>query len=206
MTELFMKQHRGSLDENSTRLLDVIVDSAARMKRLIRAILEFASVEHTAGSEAQPVDTHAAVEAALEQLRGSIEEAGARITLDRLPAVQGHEEQLVRLFQNLIGNGIKYRSDRTPEIRISVEPHKTHWTFSVRDNGRGIEPKYFDKVFQTFSRLNGGSGAPRGSGLGLATCKRIVEAHGGHIWVESEPGKGSNFRFILRRSITNIGR
>jgi len=123
--------------------------------------------------------------------------SGARVTVDRLPVVRGNEIQLVRLFQNLIGNAIKYRSpDRPPRIDVHAERLNGFWQFSIRDNGIGIDPKYQSEIFGLFKRLHGGS-EYSGTGIGLAICQRIVERYGGRIWVESELGQGSTFRFTL---------
>jgi len=197
MTELFLIENRGGLDGKSSHLLDTVVASADRMQRLIRAILDFAAAKEAPNDEMQPVASQGVAQEALEQLQGSVEETGAIVRIDKLPRVRGHREQLVRLFQNLIANALKYHGDRVPEVDISAEVHNIKGcVFSVHDNGIGIDRRCFDKIFQPFQRLSRGTNAA-GSGLGLATCKRIVEAHGGRIWVESEPGKGSTFRFTL---------
>jgi light-regulated signal transduction histidine kinase (bacteriophytochrome) len=125
-----------------------------------------------------------------------MEESGAQVTWDALPQVTAAELQLVQLFQNLVGNAIKYRGDRVPQIHVSAQSTETEWIFSVADNGIGIERKYFDRVFVIFQRLHG-RGEYEGTGIGLAICKRILQQQGGRIWLESEPGVGSKFYFSL---------
>jgi light-regulated signal transduction histidine kinase (bacteriophytochrome) len=137
-----------------------------------------------------------ALDEALINLRQAIEESGATVTRSHLPSIMGDRAQLVQLFQNLIGNAIKYRSERTPQVRVSGERRADHWVISVEDNGMGIEQEYLLTIFQAFRRLHG-SNLP-GTGLGLAICERIVEGFGGKIWAESEAGVGSIFRFTVR--------
>ena len=195
-TEMFLNRHRTKLDPESFRLLDFVVDGADRMKRLIEAILDFS----TAGKEgeASQIDTGAVVSAAIQDLHTAIDQSSADVCVDPLPSVYANGAQLGRVFLNLIGNAIKYHDSRTPlRIVVSAKSRQQEWMFSVKDNGAGIEPKYHDRIFETFQRMHGGS--KRGHGLGLATCKRIVEQHGGRIWVESEPGQGADFRFTLPR-------
>jgi len=128
----------------------------------------------------------------------TIKESGVRVTHGPLPEVMGDDTQLVQLFQNLVGNAVKFRSAASPQIHISSAPADGHWQFSVKDNGIGIDPAQFERIFQIFQRLHTRSEYP-GTGIGLAVCKRIVERHGGRIWVESQPGQGSTFSFTLPR-------
>ena len=148
-----------------------------------------------------------ACEAALDQacadLRAAITESAAEISHGPLPTVRGNAGQLTHLFQNLIGNAIKFHADQPPQVHIGVQQQENHshggaacWVFSVQDNGIGIEPRYFDRIFLIFQRLHNREEYP-GTGIGLAICKKIVERHGGQIWVESELGKGSTFRFTI---------
>lgn len=127
-----------------------------------------------------------------------LHETGGVITSTALPVVVGHRTQLTQLLQNLVGNALKYRGAATPAIHISCTENKDHWQFCVQDNGIGIEPKFFDKIFIIFQRLHGKTEYP-GTGIGLAICKKIVERHGGNIWVDSEPGSGSRFYFTLKK-------
>jgi signal transduction histidine kinase len=196
MIELFLRSNRDRLDEESARILDFVVNGSDRMKRLIDAILEFAMAGHDPNSANVNVDTDAVAKLALQHLQKMSHDA--KISFDSLPVVRGNEEQLLRLFQNLIGNALKYRDKHTPEIHLSASLHADEWVFSVRDNGIGIDPEYHDRIFETFQRLHAAS-EYEGSGIGLATCKRIVSNHGGRIWVDSQPGKGSTFYFTIPR-------
>ncbi len=196
-TELFLSSQRGKLDEESARLLDYVLSGADRMKRLIDAILEFARAGKETCLNRADVDTAAVVRAALQHLQSAIDNKHATIRLEPLPIIFADEEQLLRVFLNLIGNAIKYhKGGNLPEIVVSARAVHNEWTISVKDNGIGIDPKYHDRIFDTFQRLHSAS-EYEGTGLGLATCKRIVQQHGGRIWVESEPGKGSTFCFTI---------
>ena len=147
-------------------------------------------------------NAHKALGTALQNLATTIQESGAVVTQDPLPAVNGDLPQLVSLFQNLIGNSLKFRKEAPPRIHVSAERNGTHWRFSVRDNGIGIAPQYFERIFGVFQRLHTRSQYP-GTGIGLAICKKIVERHGGRIWVESVPGEGATFYFSLLDAQTN---
>jgi signal transduction histidine kinase len=196
MTELFLSRNRHALDAESAKQLAFVVSGADRMKKLIRDVLEMARVNRE--SERSSVDIQAAIEAALQNLRESMDRSGARIMVHGpMPAVQGNEAQLMRLFLNLIGNAIKYRGEKNPDIHIRARQQGPEYEFSLSDNGIGIDPKYHAQIFEPFRRLHRGPEA-EGSGVGLAICKRIVERHQGRIWVESEQGKGSTFYFTLQ--------
>ncbi|MES2467796.1 MAG: PAS domain S-box protein [Verrucomicrobiota bacterium] len=193
--ELLEKDYHGKFDAGADELLRHAVDGATRMQTMIRDLLAYSRV----GTRAQPfveVDCQAALDLALTNLSTAIHESGAVITHDPLPALMADPTQLAQLFQNLIGNGIKFRSGRPPEIHVGAQRQDEGWLFSVRDNGIGIEPQYLDRIFVIFQRLHTRAEYP-GTGIGLAICKRIVERHGGRISVESEPGKGSTFFFTL---------
>lgn len=194
MTQLFLSQNESKLDQDSARMLGFVVSGADRMKRLILDILEFARMGRNA--EASRVEAQAVAESALRYLREAVNQSGARITVGPLPLVQVYEGHLLRLFLNLIGNAIKYRSERTPEIHISASRQGDECVFSVMDNGIGIDPQYHGQIFEPFRRLHSAS-EYEGSGVGLAICKRIVERYHGRIWVESQPGIGSTFCFTL---------
>jgi light-regulated signal transduction histidine kinase (bacteriophytochrome) len=135
----------------------------------------------------------------LDNLKIAITENRTRVTHDPLPTVMGDEIQLIQLLQNLIGNAIKFRREESPQVNISTEQTPNEWVFSIRDNGIGMEPEYFDRIFTIFQRLHSKSEYP-GTGIGLAVCKKIVERHGGRIWVESTPGVGSAFYFTIPRT------
>lgn len=198
-TELLSRRYRGRLDSDADEFIHFAVDGCKRMKTLIQNLLDYSRIGEVRVS-VREVDSYAAVLAAIENLRAAAGACQAAITCDPLPAVEADSMQLVQVFQNLIANAIRYRSDRPPAIRVSAQPHgPLEWNFSVADNGIGIDSQYFEKVFVLFQRL-----LPReqadGTGIGLALCKKIVEGFGGKIWVESEPGVGSTFHFTLPRA------
>jgi len=201
-TQLLGRRYAGQLDSDADEFISYAVDGAARMQRLIQDLLSYSRV----GTKAQDMVTassEAALERALHDLRGAIEESGAQVTHDALPDVLADERQLAQLFQNLIGNGIKYQSGNVPEIHISVADESSDMCiFSVRDNGIGIDAQYSKKIFGMFQRLHGRD-EYAGTGIGLAICKKIVERHGGTISVDSQPGQGSTFSFALPRSERN---
>lgn len=193
---LLERRIRGRLDEQSEQFLTYIVDGAQRMTGLVNDLLQYSQVS-TADASPQAVDLNAVFQSALMNLQHSIEESGAKIVCDVLPQVQGNEGLLERVFQNLIGNSIKYRHpDRAPEVHVRAENFVTYWQFSVTDNGIGFKSEYSEQVFVMFKRLHGAAHYA-GSGIGLAIVKRIVERHGGSVRAESEPGKGSTFYFSL---------
>jgi light-regulated signal transduction histidine kinase (bacteriophytochrome) len=155
----------------------------------------------------QPTDCAAVVQTVLRSLGMAIEESGAEIQCGALPVVMGDAAQLTQLFQNLIANAIKFRGNQSPQIQLRAEPEDAEgafWRFAVQDNGIGIAPEYFDRIFVMFQRLHSRSMHP-GTGIGLAICKKIVERHGGRIWVESAFGKGSIFTFTLSRNTGETG-
>ena len=194
-TQLLQRRYGDRFEGAAKEFMDFIVDGAARMKRLIEDLLAYSRVG-TRGKEFEPVDAGEALRRALVNLRAAIEEAGAAITYDALPTVTADDGQLAQLFQNLIGNALKFRSASVPRIHVSAREDKDHWEFAVRDNGIGIDPQYFERIFMVFQRLHNKDEYP-GTGIGLAICKKVVDRHGGRIWVESEPGKGTAFRFTL---------
>ncbi len=191
---LFVKRYKGKLDEQGDNLLGYIMESTRDMQTLIKDLLEFSRIE-TSTNKIMPVDAALSVAHALANLKTEIDENNAEVTYDEpMPVVMGDRTQIVRLFQNLIGNAIKFHGEATPKIHVSVLQKDDAWVFSVRDNGIGIDPKYYGHIFDIFRRLHGKSEFP-GTGMGLAMCRRIVERMGGRIWVESEPGRGSTFFF-----------
>jgi PAS domain S-box-containing protein len=194
--QLLSERYRGHLDEKADKFIDYAVDGAGRMSVLIRDLLEFSRV-NTRGEELRSVDSNKAFEAAMRNLATAIKESVATITRDSLPELRADQTQLAQLFQNLIGNAIKFRSpDRPPNIHVSAQKDETHWLFRVQDNGIGFEQQYEDKIFMIFQRLHGRGQYP-GTGIGLAICKRIIERHGGKIWATSEPDKGTSFFFTI---------
>ena len=202
--QVIESQYKGKLGEEADQVLGFAVDAAKRMRLLINDLLAYARV----GGHVQTldrIDTRQVVAAATENLRQAVEEAHAHITCGPLPTVMGDSTQLTQVFQNLIDNAIKFRGERTPEVRIGAELAQGEWVFSVADNGIGIEPKYQDRIFRVFQRLNTRSSYP-GTGIGLALCKKVVEWHGGRIWVESRVGEGSTFRFTIPQRGRRKGR
>ncbi len=196
-TQLLSNKYSGKMEKDADEYIAFAVDGAKRMQALINDLLQYSRV----GSQAKksgPVDLDAVVRQALENLKITIEKNGARVTRDPLPITRGDEGQLVRLFQNLIANAIKFqKKGEAPKIHVGLqEKGKGEVCVFVRDNGIGIESQYFEKIFQIFQRLHGRE-EYAGTGIGLAICKKIVERHGGKIWVESEPGKGSTFSLTL---------
>jgi light-regulated signal transduction histidine kinase (bacteriophytochrome) len=171
------------------------------MQRLIQDLLTYSRVG-TKGKELRDTSSELAFQHAVMNLGVAIEDSGALVTHDALPGVRADEVQLIQLFQNLVGNAIKYQKPGTPTVHISaVRDGADKWMFSVKDNGLGIEPQYFDRIFGMFQRLHKREEFS-GTGIGLAICKKIVERHGGNISVESLPDEGSTFRFSLNGSDT----
>lgn len=198
-SELLARRYGGKLDGEALEFLGYMQAGATRMELLVSDLLSYTQVSKQEKCT-DSVDANAALTTVLSGMSGSILESGARITSDPLPTVQMHAMQLQQLFQNLIGNAIKYRSPiRTPEIHIAATHRGEGWTFSVTDNGIGIAPEYKEKVFGLFKRLHS-SDEYAGTGIGLAICQRIVEQYDGRIWVESEPDRGSSFHFTIGRS------
>jgi len=197
-TQLLARRYRGKLDSEADEFIGFAVDGATRMQTLIRDLLSYSRVM-TQGHSLQPADSRVACDMARRNLQKSIEESGATVSVGALPTVHADATQLTQLFQNLIGNALKYRNDRAPQIRVDARADDEAWLFSVQDNGIGIESQYFERIFQMFQRLHTREEFS-GTGIGLAICRRIVERHGGRIWVESEPGRGSTFHFAIPRA------
>ena len=198
-TQLLARRYKGKLDLDADEFIAFAVDGASRMQRLIQDLLAYSRVG-TKGKELLDTSGEEALKRALVNLRGAIEASGAEVTHDALPDVLADEMQLVQLFQNLVGNAIKYQRAETPRVHISaVRKDAKEWVFSVRDNGLGIDSQYFEKIFGMFQRLHKREEFA-GTGIGLAICKKIAERHGGTITVESQVGQGSTFRFALADS------
>ena len=198
-TQLLEKRYKDQLDQDAKDYIHYAVDGANRMQRLIQDLLSFSRVT-TRGKELEPLDVHEPLGEAVYNLQSAIQDSGAMVSNDDLPMIRGDFTQIVQLFQNLIGNGIRYqKGDVAPRVHVHAEESAGNpgmIEFTISDNGIGIEEKYFDRIFVIFQRLHGRQ-EYAGTGLGLALCKRIVERHKGRIWVESEIGKGSTFHFTL---------
>jgi PAS domain S-box-containing protein len=204
-TQLLERRYESKLDANAREFMAYIVDGATRMKQLIEDLLAYSRVG-TKGAEFSPASVEAALRRALYNLRTAIEEAGAAVTHDALPTLPADEGQLAQLLQNLMGNALKFRSASVPRIHLGVSETETDWQFEVRDNGIGIEPQYYERIFMVFQRLHNKGEYP-GTGIGLAICKKVVERHGGRIWVQSRPAQGPNqgssFFFTLPKERRN---
>jgi PAS domain S-box-containing protein len=195
-TQLLASRYRDRLDGDALEFIDYAVDGAKRMQALIHDLLQYARVG-TRGKEFKATPANEIVQATVVNLSGAIEEAGAEIRIDPLPTVNCDQSQLAQVFQNLIGNALKFRRPDTPPIvHVTAAAEDGHWRFLVSDNGIGIDQKYFDRIFQMFQRLHGRD-QYEGTGIGLALCRKIVERHGGRIFVDSEPGRGTTFSFTI---------
>jgi len=190
-----MRRYGDKLDGDAREFTAFIVDGATRMKQLIEDLLAYSRVG-TKGKEFKPVSAEAPLRKAITNLRAAIDESSAAVTWDPLPAVDADEVQLAQLFQNLIGNALKFRGPGVPRIHVAAADQDGDWHLTVADNGIGIEPQYFERIFMLFQRLHTMGDYP-GTGIGLAICKKVVERHGGRIWVSSTPGEGSQFHFTL---------
>ena len=195
-TQLLSRRYKGKLDSDADEFIAFAVDGASRMQRLIQDLLAYSRIG-TKGADLLDSSSEDALQQALINLRATIAESGAQVSHDPLPMVLADEMQLIQLFQNLVGNAIKYQSSGVPRIHVSAAMNvEKKWVFSVKDNGLGIDPQYFERIFGMFQRLHKREEFA-GTGIGLAICKKIVERHGGNISVESQPGHGSTFRFTL---------
>jgi PAS domain S-box-containing protein len=194
-TELLAERYHGQLDEQADKYINYAVDGAKRMQRLIKDLLAFSRIG-TQGAVFKSTDADRVVKDVLASLNVAIDESGAEIVCADLPAVRADEVQLRQLLQNLIGNAVKFRAERRPQISIGARRQSGEWVFHVADNGIGIDSQYSERIFQMFQRLHE-RGRYDGSGIGLAIAKKIVERHGGRIWFESEPATGTTFFFSL---------
>jgi PAS domain S-box-containing protein len=194
--DLLARRCRGQLDSQTDTYIAHAMDGAERMQEMIRALLDLSRIE-TRGHTFAPVDVEALVERTLTMLQPTLEATAATVTYDALPTVHADPAQLAQVFQNLITNALKFRRDEVaPQVEISADRKDGAWHFSVADNGIGVDPKQADRVFQIFQRLHTREEYP-GTGIGLALCRKVIERHGGRIWVESEPGEGATFYFTL---------
>jgi PAS domain S-box-containing protein len=195
-TQLLAKRYKGRLDSDADEFIAYAVDGCNRMQGLIQDLLAY-SRAGTNGKELLKISSEKTLKDALANLRATIEESGAVVTHDALPAITTDDAQLALVFQNLVGNAIKYHGPEVPHVHVSATKNGgKEWIFSVRDNGMGIDPQYFERIFILFQRLHGRTEF-KGTGIGLAICKKILERLGGRIWVESQPEKGSTFHFAL---------
>jgi PAS domain S-box-containing protein len=201
-TQLILRRYGDRFDGDAREFMDFIVDGATRMKQLIEDLLAYSRVG-THGKAFRPTDSGAAVQKALANLRAAIESSNGTVTCDPLPTINADEFQLVQLFQNLIGNALKFKGAETPRVHISVNEHADTWTFGVKDNGIGIDGEYFDRIFMVFQRLHSRTDYP-GTGIGLAICKKVVDRHGGRLWIESGVGSGSTFWFTVPKKVEAV--
>jgi PAS domain S-box-containing protein len=203
-SQLLIKSHAGEFTGEASTFVDNIVSGTTRMRELLSDLLAYTEIRSRDEEPLELVDLNAVLEDVRQNLKASIDESGAQVTSDRLPVVRAYRAHFQPLFQNLIGNAIKYRSARPPRIHVSVQEKNGELQFSVSDNGMGIEPEYYKQIFEVFRRLHGRK-IP-GTGVGLAICQRVVERYGGRIWVESQPGVGSTFVFTAPDVATHSAR
>ncbi|MFI9594152.1 ATP-binding protein [Nonomuraea sp. NPDC052265] len=195
-TQMLEQRYGPQLDDRARQYIHYAVDGAKRMQLLINDLLDFSRVGRTSGGRA-PTDSGEALDRALENLSAMIEDTGATVTRDHLPTVEGSRRQLIQLFQNLVENAIKFRSEDPPRVRVTAERKGDVWEFCCSDNGIGVDPKYADRVFLIFQRLHPRDVYP-GTGIGLALCRKIVEYHGGQLWLDDTPAdQGATFRWTL---------
>jgi light-regulated signal transduction histidine kinase (bacteriophytochrome) len=194
-TQLLGKRYRGKLDQDADEFIGYAVDGANRMQHLINDLLAYSRVG-TRGKTLVPTDCNMVFKQARDNLAKAVEETSTVIYQDPLPVVLGDEVQLLQVFQNLIANAIKFRGIDPPRIQVTADRQGPEWVFAIRDNGIGIAPEHQERIFSVFQRLHHRAEYP-GTGIGLAICKKIVERHGGRIWVKSQPGKGSTFYFSI---------
>jgi light-regulated signal transduction histidine kinase (bacteriophytochrome) len=193
--QLLEERYKDQLDSNAREFIAYAVDGATRMKKMITDLLAYSRVGRQK-EELSPIACEAVLDEARANLEAAITESSAEVSHGPLPVVRGNAHLLVHLFQNLIGNALKFRAKAPPRVHVSAELNGHGWVFSVRDNGIGLDQQFADRIFLVFQRLHGREEYP-GTGIGLAICRRIVEHHGGRIWVESETGKGATFHFTL---------
>ena len=194
--QLLSRRYKGKLDKDADEFIEYAVDGSSRMMGMIQALLTYSRVG-TKGKPPEPTNCEVILGQVMKNLQAALAESGAEVTHEPLPVIMADGVQMGQLFQNLISNGIKFQAEGVkPKVHISVEDNGNDWIFSFGDNGIGIDPQYQDRIFVIFQRLHGKQ-EYKGTGIGLAVCKRIVERHGGRIWVESELGKGAIFKFTI---------
>ena len=195
-SELLKREFGSKLGPTGEEYIGYTLQGALRMEQLLRDLRAYTLASTSEPVPAEDVNAVTMFDKALENLAAAIKDSGAVITRSDLPHVRLHEFQMEQLFQNLIGNALRYRSEASPRIHVEAHRQGSDWIFSVQDNGIGIDAQYKEQIFGLFKRLHSVAAYP-GTGMGLAICKRIVERAGGRIWVESEPGRGSTFFFTL---------
>jgi light-regulated signal transduction histidine kinase (bacteriophytochrome) len=196
--QLLARRYKGKLDSEADEFIAYATDGAKRMQQLINDLLGYARIGQ-GHVVYQPIECQEVFDQVVESLDEKIREAGATLTHDALPQITANETQIIQLFQNLIENAIKFKSEEPPRIHVSAQAKKKQWIFSFSDNGVGIAPEYKDRVFVIFQPLHNREAYP-GTGIGLAICKKIVEQHAGQIWVETKPRKGTEIRFSWPRN------
>ena len=201
--QLLRSEYEGRLDAQADDWIRRTVQAIEQMHMLIRDVLAYSRIESRA-SPFLPVPLRRVFDDAVSQLETTIRELGAKVSCDELPTVAGDPPQLVQLLENLIGNALKYRGAEVPRVHVSAQHAPDHWVLAVRDNGIGIDPRHHERIFEIFRRLHDQQQYP-GSGIGLAVCRRVVQRHGGRIWVESEPGHGSVFYFTIAERKEGVG-
>jgi light-regulated signal transduction histidine kinase (bacteriophytochrome) len=204
-SQMFALEYGDRLDIDGHDYLHYMLQGAKRMELLVRDILAYTQAANLPAETVTPAPAGAALDKAIASLDPAIRETGAIITSDPLPTLMVQETHLIQIFQNLLGNAIKYRGDHAPRIRIAAEQDTANWKISVQDNGIGIDPEYARQIFRIFTRLHGAGKYP-GTGIGLAICLKIIERYGGRIWVDSEEGKGARFSFTLPAAAQPISR
>jgi light-regulated signal transduction histidine kinase (bacteriophytochrome) len=196
--QLLARRYKSQLDDDANEFIGFAVEGTRRMQNLINDLLSLSRVG-SRGRDLAPTDCNEALKESLANLQAALQESGAEVTHDPLPTVLADKPQLTQLFQNLVGNALKFHAGEAPKIHISCQPNGKECTIAVSDNGIGIDPRHADRIFQVFQRLHDRE-KYAGTGIGLAICKKIVERHGGRIWVESQPGEGATFLFNLSKA------
>jgi hypothetical protein len=194
-SQMLQRKYADHFDDEANRFTSFILNGTRRMEMLLKDLLAYSQAGSPGEEPPSPVNCETVMQKVMLNLQVAIEQNQASIVWQGLPVVKAHEIRLVQLFQNLVGNSIKYRSEAPPRIRVTAEPRREDWLFSVEDNGIGIKPEYSQQIFGIFKRLHGQTYP--GTGIGLAICQRIVEGYAGRIWAESTPGQGSRFNFTI---------
>lgn len=203
-SQLLARRYLGRLDTDADEFIGYAIEGAKRMQRLVLDLLAYAEVglQKTAFAD---IDCEIVLAGALADIRGAIADRGATVTHEDLPIVWGDTAQIRLLLRNLVHNGLKFHGQTSPHVHVSAVQQESEWVFSIRDNGIGIEPPYLQRLFLVFQRLHHQEPYPK-PGMGLAICRKIVEQHGGRIWADSEPGKGSTFYFSLPVTRSSVGK